>query len=492
MTTGSVHSADLHAGDHRTIQVAVLIAGFAILYASGLVSGVLPPTQAALFGFAVPVVGMIALVPVMGLFAGRAWAATAMLVTIMLVLSLSFRTRDIGSVGLDWQNGVKLACWAMLCIVGVVRWRDVLPVLSSPVPALLATLGLMAVLSVAWSQTPAYTFASAMGFMAYLFLAAIIARDLSVDQTISVLLWSLFAFIVLSAIGGVITPDISWMPPSVEETEYRLQGYAGHPNSLGQMTGIFLIFTLIAHQRRQISRAAFVLLFLIGIGVMLEAGSRTILGAVFIAWLIVSLRRSHLALPLLALFLTLLTGALLIFGLGLVSDIEWLFSGVSRTGSSHEIMTLTGRTDIWAVALEKIAQKPFFGWGYNGTEALISGRFGKSFYGNPVNAHNAYLQLLLSLGILGALPGFLAMGAGIWLFFTRPDGVRDMIVMLYLFNGMAEADGFATPGPLLLLFFWAFAQSGWRLAKQSPRTRGYKLRFHAPSRRAITGRETPQ
>lgn len=188
----------------------------------------------------------------------------------------------------------------------------------------------------------------------------------------------------------------------------------------------------------------------------------------------------------------LLAGIFLMLGLGIVPDVDSLFSGVSRTGSSHEITTLTGRTDIWAVALEKIAQKPLFGWGYNGTEALISGSFGKSFYGNPVNAHNAYLQLLLSLGILGALPGFLAMGAGIWLFFTRPDGVRDMIVMLYLFNGMAEADGFATPVPLLLLFFWALAQSGWRSPKQGPRVAGFNLPKSSFLHSAITGKETPR
>lgn len=271
MATSSFQPADLHDGDRREIRVAVLIAGFAILYAFGLVTGLLPPTSAALFGFVVPLAGIAALIPIIGLFAGRIWASAFMLVTIILFLSLSFRTRDIGAVGLDWQNGVKLACWAILCIIGVVRWRDVLPVFSSPVPALLAALGLMAFLSVAWSLTPAYTFASAMGFMAYLILAALVVRDLSVNQTISIILWSLFAFVVLSAIGGVITPDISWMPPSVEETEYRLQGYAGHPNSLGQMTGIFLVFALIAYQRRQISRVLFIVLFLVGIGVMLEA-----------------------------------------------------------------------------------------------------------------------------------------------------------------------------------------------------------------------------
>lgn len=369
------------------------------------------------------------------------------------------------------------------------RWRDLVPVLASPIPALFVLLGGLAFLSAAWSLTPAYTLASAMGFMAYLFLAAMVVRDLSLDRTILVILSCLSAFVVLSMIGGILTPDISWMPPSVEETEYRLQGYAGHPNGLGQITGIFMIFTIIAARRRLISRGTLVILMSTAIAVISLAGSRTILGAVLFAWLVVALRGGRYAFPMIFTGVILLGAVLLMAGMGMLADLEVLFSGLSRTGSPNEIMTLTGRTEIWTVALEKIAQRPLFGWGYNATEALISGSFGKAFYGNPVNAHNTYLQLLLSLGMIGAAPGFLVIFSGIRLFFARPDDTRDLIVALYLFNGLAEADGFATPVLLLLIFFWAFLQDAARTRTDNSPDRRTAEAFRPASQVTLTARE---
>jgi len=475
--------------DQRERRVAVLVAGLTALYAIALVGGLMPATHSALFGFIVPL-GVLALALLaLAVMAGRAWAMMAMLAIVIFGLSLSFRIRELGEVGLDWQNGAKLGCWALLFGLGLMRWRDLVPVLASPIPALLVLLGGMAFLSAAWSLTPTYTIASAMGFMAYLFLAAMVVRDLSLDRTILVILSCLSAFIVLSMIGAILTPDISWMPPSVEETEYRLQGYAGHPNGLGQMAGIFMIFAIIAERRRLIGRGMLAVLMGTGIAVIFLASSRTILGAVLFAWFVVALRHSRYALPLVFAGLTLLGVVLVIAGLGMLADLETLFTGLSRTGSSHEIMTLTGRTDIWAVAAEKIAQKPLFGWGYNATEALISGSFGETFYGNPVNAHNTYLQLLLSLGMIGAAPGFLVMLAGVWLFFARPDDTRDLIVALYLFNGLAEADGFATPVLLLLIFFWAFVQDAARARVNNSADRHATGAFPSLSHGTLTGRE---
>ncbi len=49
-----------------------------------------------------------------------------------------------------------------------------------------------------------------------------------------------------------------------------------------------------------------------------------------------------------------------------------MFGGLTRSGSVSELTTLTGRTEIWAVAADLIAQRPLLGWGYNGTEQLIA------------------------------------------------------------------------------------------------------------------------
>jgi hypothetical protein len=54
------------------------------------------------------------------------------LVFYLVAPNLNFRTRDIGDVQLDWQNGIKLAAWVVLFLVSIVRWRRIAPFLREP------------------------------------------------------------------------------------------------------------------------------------------------------------------------------------------------------------------------------------------------------------------------------------------------------------------------------------------------------------------------
>jgi exopolysaccharide production protein ExoQ len=80
--------------------------------------------------------------------------------------------------------------------------------------------------------------------------------------------------------------------------------------------------------------------------------------------------------------------------------------------------TLTGRTDIWDVMLEKIQERLWFGYGFDG---FWHGIYGESFYvRNAVrwdlpNAHNGYLDLAIEIGIVGLALLMLAM----WVYFVK-------------------------------------------------------------------------
>jgi O-antigen ligase len=69
--------------------------------------------------------------------------------------------------------------------------------------------------------------------------------------------------------------------------------------------------------------------------------------------------------------------------------------------------SFTGRTDIWQFALDHIAQRPITGYGFGafwGTHEVVYGMSGASVWANAVaHAHNAYLNLALTLGIPGSL-----------------------------------------------------------------------------------------
>jgi O-antigen ligase len=68
--------------------------------------------------------------------------------------------------------------------------------------------------------------------------------------------------------------------------------------------------------------------------------------------------------------------------------------------------SFTGRTDIWQFALDHIAQRPITGYGFGafwGTHEVVYGMSGNSVWANAVaHAHNAYLNLALTIGIPGS------------------------------------------------------------------------------------------
>jgi len=76
-------------------------------------------------------------------------------------------------------------------------------------------------------------------------------------------------------------------------------------------------------------------------------------------------------------------------------------------------LTFTGRTELWAPVAQVIADKPFFGHGYNfwsvetPARQYITDQVGWGYV--PPEAHNAWLDILLQLGLPGFICVFSAM-----------------------------------------------------------------------------------
>jgi O-antigen ligase len=79
--------------------------------------------------------------------------------------------------------------------------------------------------------------------------------------------------------------------------------------------------------------------------------------------------------------------------------------------------TFTGRDEIWLFALDHIAQRPLFGFGFEsfwGTPALVSNwNFHESWGYRASDAHNGFLNLAVTTGLLG-------LGAVLWLIVAQP------------------------------------------------------------------------
>lgn len=79
--------------------------------------------------------------------------------------------------------------------------------------------------------------------------------------------------------------------------------------------------------------------------------------------------------------------------------------------------TFTGRDEIWLFALDHIADRPLFGFGFEsfwGTPALVSNwSFHESWGYRASDAHNGYLNLAVTTGLVG-------LGATLWLIVVQP------------------------------------------------------------------------
>ncbi len=378
----------------------------------------------------------------------------AVVVIVALVLSLGFTNHPPGEAGLDWQNGVKLVVWSGLVGWGLLRWRLLAPLVFRPAGAILAFLSVLAMLSSFWSPVPLYTMGCAIGFIAYVVLGGLAARNLSPDTVLNTLLWSITVFIALGLMAIVIVPDTAWLPPSVEENVYRLQGLAGNPNSMGHHAALYIVLAMACFTRGLIGLKALGFHAALGLTSLLLSGDRTVLLALLLTTGLSTMRHFMWARWCGCILACLLAMTLFFYASGLGPSLRETLQQFSRTGSIDEIMTLTGRTEIWSAAVERLLERPMFGWGFNGTEGIMTASMQAGFSGTAVNAHNMYLQLTLGLGVVGFFPGFTLA-----IFFARayvknPLPYRDLIVGLILFNGLAEADIFATPVLTGFIFFW--------------------------------------
>ncbi|MGZ5179614.1 MAG: O-antigen ligase family protein [Ramlibacter sp.] len=117
----------------------------------------------------------------------------------------------------------------------------------------------------------------------------------------------------------------------------------------------------------------------------------------------------------------------------------------------------SGRTELWAAALELWKENPFFGVGFKGHPPLMP---------NHMSAHSGYLAMLAETGIVG-LAGYLVIcgaalvGALRW----RRDPARQTALALlvsYLFYGLIEYRSVGFGNPYSILFLW-IAFDGMRL-----------------------------
>jgi exopolysaccharide production protein ExoQ len=297
-----------------------------------------------------------------------------------------------------------------LAVDAVLRWWIVL------------VLPAYCVLSLIWSQFPGGTLRYGLQLAATIVIALVIANRVSLRNLIRCLFFALLIGTVLSVGLGRISASGAWL------------GIFSSKNAFASHIALQLLVSLAILLDGSESR----LLRLTAVGAAAismpllvlaqSAGVLVVIGPCVAAMLAVAISR-HFTGPqklflagLCGLTIVAVGGAAILFADVLLAEL------LDATGKD---VTLTGRTELWAVGMSLIADNPVLGAGYRGF--WVQGyapaeRLWALFYvpsGSGFNFHNTYISNAVEIGLLGlSIQLALIYGALLallWLAVVRPD-----------------------------------------------------------------------
>lgn len=354
---------------------------------------------------------------------------------------------------LDWQVVLELGLYAGLAVI--VAMSTVSVQLSrrrgfAPATALLFAYVAFCAVSVFWSLAPQLTLVRTFQLVTLAGLAWHMVGTLGPDRTFDVLRRSVVAYVlVCGAFGFAFPPD----------EEARFMWFAVHPITVATFTGVgavlLLARSLFAGSRHPAAGVSWIL-FAAFVGVVLMTASRGPLFALVGSSTFLLVKRTPsaavrfmLVLVLAFTITTAVAGGLVerLVVLGSRTD-GWVAETILRGQDPDQFLGMTGRVELWESVVPFVAERPLIGYGYQGSRALLLDTASWAAY-----AHNAYLQTLLDLGVIGTVLLFAPLGWTTSRAVLRPlsrgheaAAGRVAAIVFLLMNGMTSESFAAAPG----------------------------------------------
>lgn len=337
-----------------------------------------------------------------------AWRSqtAAFVAMLFLLVGANSNIAPIQDVSLTGRWGALAAVALSVVWTLPLRWR------ARPQRGLGAILAVFlgyALLSTAWSASPHWTLMRTVSF--------------------GVLLWAIFAGIrpaltddresrrlargIVSLLAAVVAASIVYLlvDPAAAAPANQMRGIFLNPAYLALLIG--LTYPLVLAQFDGLSLRAYLALSfttaVAGLTVVSLCQSRAGLAAFVLAALGYEIARGGVlrsAVPFLA--LTVCAGVFHLWRPSLTPAARAPFVppanlvvGPRAAGQSAASALLSGRDEVWRATVNLIGRRPLVGYGFGtGDQLLKADRF-RYFAG--FTPHNAYLQILLELGVVGAL-----------------------------------------------------------------------------------------
>lgn len=395
------------------------------------------------------------------------WADVGLIVFAFCMMDFTIRKGGVAAGGFDVQSVIKGLVWVIALIYGAVHGHKLL-FKGGLLQFSLALYCLFAFATAFYSKAIMLGVGSGIALVAIAFYAAHITswpRE-RVHTLWRVLFFSIAFVAFVSLAMYFVLPE--WARDLKASGAGRLRGVTGSGNSMGPISAIGVLAGLyvVASSRSAGARAvALVLTIVVAVVLLLTQSRGSMIGLAGAFIIVLALRNFVVA------AFSLAGGVVALWFLlqpewldGLISSIAGL---LSRSGRVDEITSFTGRSDIWAAIIPRIAASPWFGYGLGSPRIVVSeayvGRWGQTYE----SAHNWFLEALISFGVVGAamLAGFLVLLAWqVWRLRgqvhrspIRYEGDHALAIcmqrciVLLLINGLMEKSFAGMPSPSTVL-----------------------------------------
>lgn len=286
---------------------------------------------------------------------------------------------------------------APLCIF---RSRHIFNLVASNKAAVV--LILLIFVSAAWSIHPDVTLRRGVNYFSTLLTAFYLAAFFDLDEIMKIVSCSIAIAVVSSFIFVFAFPLDAIHQPSpwqIEDITGAWKGAYSHKNVLGHVmtVGVIVELYILTATRSRLLWHLLVLCGCLTLILFARSGTAILLTALYMlgAVLFVILQRAReyfgVALVMLATIATTIAVIYLAYP-------NLVFAALGSDA------TLTGRTELWALVLNLIGERPTLGWGYSAmwlqNDSLTISISHTVGWAVP-QAHNAFLEVALELGVLG-------------------------------------------------------------------------------------------
>lgn len=167
----------------------------------------------------------------------------------------------------------------------------------------------------------------------------------------------------------------------------------GYLGAVVALFGIYLATTLDADNRQRVMLG--VIVFLLGAGVTFFSYTRSVLFFLYLSVFIYFLYKKKYTANVFLVFL-------IILPLGLPQVQQKIVTHLKRGDTDEKISSLSGRTDMWNAVFDRSAIRIVIGDGYaTGSRFMNFDKTGRLL--TQSNVHNGFLEVVMSIGLLGGI-----------------------------------------------------------------------------------------